>query len=333
MPESEKAQPPGIRIRARCVVFAVLAMGLAALSVHGALDDYGSELIDNTTTESIGIFLVARTINAGVSTLQTSTVGAGFTMQIGEALDPVNDAVERLSSVMVWAIGSLLLQGLAIDLAASAVFQWGFAAIAVATAILLFAADQNFANSTVATWVPRCRDFAFRAFAIALMIRFAVPLFVLVSVLLSGLIVQKDLDKSKESVQVHGEIFGIEPESITNEVGLLDANLPESNAESGAEDESGFLDFGFIRRPIAAIQAALREFTVGIADRLDVSDRINEMLAVARELVENLTRLLVYVALKNILLPLVFLAFAMKGAVPLTRYLVQLGTGGGVPRD
>ena len=50
--------------------------------------------------------------------------------------------------------------------------------------------------------------------------------------------------------------------------------------------------------------------------------------AMAGEAMELLSRLLVAIAIKNIALPLVFLWIAVKAAVPLTRWLIELGTDG-----
>ena len=329
MKELKSTRSGGLRFRARSMIFAAFALGLAVLSLQGALDKHGKEVVDDTTAESIGIFLVARTINAAVSTLQTSTVGAGFTMQIGEALDPVNDAVERLSSAMVWAIGSLLLQGIAVDLAASELFKWGFSVIAVSTALLLVAADQRLFESKTGSWVTRCRDFSVRLFAIAVMIRFAVPMFVVVSIMISEVIVQEQIDQSRNNVDLQREIFVIEPQSEDENAGAANELGTEINANTESVDEQGF--FLNIWERIAEISDDVVETVSEVS--LPSIPNIDAMRTAAADLVESLTRLLVYVAIKNILLPLVFLFFALKGAIPLTRYLAGIGTPGEKSQD
>ena len=46
-------------------------------------------------------------------------------------LDPVNDAVERLSSTLVWAISSLFIQRILLEMVASPVFKWALCWIGV----------------------------------------------------------------------------------------------------------------------------------------------------------------------------------------------------------
>ena len=86
-------------------ILAAFLLVLTALSLYGALDRFADDRLADTTTESIGIYALSRTINAGISMLQSSQFGIGIaSVQFGELLDPLNDAVERLSSMMVWAI-------------------------------------------------------------------------------------------------------------------------------------------------------------------------------------------------------------------------------------
>ena len=172
-------------------ILAAFLLVLTVLSLHGALDRFAYERLADTTTESIGIYALSRTINAGISLLQSSQFGIGLaSVQFGELLDPLNDAVERLSSLMVWAIGSLLLQRLVLEVTATAVFQWSFFCIGVATFAVLFASawEPCRALFLLRLQVPevglaRCLGLLIRVFVVGAIIRFIVPVFVTVSVL------------------------------------------------------------------------------------------------------------------------------------------------------
>ena len=110
------------------MVLTILALAMSILSFHGTLDDFARERVVETTQESIGIYAVSRTINAGVSVLQTSQVKVPLlaSLQLGEVLDPINDGIERLSTTVVWAIGSLFVQRIVLDVTSSVVFRWIF---------------------------------------------------------------------------------------------------------------------------------------------------------------------------------------------------------------
>ena len=117
------------------VILSAVAFVLAAFSFHGALDEFARKEVIETTNESVGIYVISRGINALVSVLQTSEINLPLvaSMQVGEMLDPVNDAVERLSSIVVWAIGSLFLQRILLEVASSPAFKWILFSICITT--------------------------------------------------------------------------------------------------------------------------------------------------------------------------------------------------------
>ena len=80
---------------------------------------------DEDGAHAVVPLLGAKIINAGVSVLQSAEVGPVVaSINPDEILDPLNDAVERLSGILVWAIGSLFLQQIVLEVAAGPVFKW-----------------------------------------------------------------------------------------------------------------------------------------------------------------------------------------------------------------
>ena len=126
------------------VVFVVVALVLMGVSFHGGLDRFAHESVSKTTNQSILILGITAAIDMAISLLQTlETEGgimvASISLEWGELLDPINDAVERLLSVMVWAVGSLALQLIIIEVASSSAFKWtffGIGLLAIATWLL-----------------------------------------------------------------------------------------------------------------------------------------------------------------------------------------------------
>ena len=118
----------------KMTVFVVVALALMGLSFHGALDDFALESVVKTTNQSILILAITGAIDAAISLIQSLEVEGGVlvassSLQFGELLDPINDAVERLLSVMVWAVGSLALQRIILEIASSSAFKWAFLGI------------------------------------------------------------------------------------------------------------------------------------------------------------------------------------------------------------
>ena len=196
--------------RPRLLVFATIILALSALSFHGALDRFASVRVKDTTIETVGIYAITRAINAGVSVLQSGEVSVGVaSVNPGEILDPLNDASERLSGILVWAIGSLFLQQILLEVATSPVFKWLFAGVGLITLFMLLplGSDRLSERACQISGISReildysCRG-AIRAFVIIAVLRFIVPVFIACSFLVSEMLVQSDLEKNAEELQV-----------------------------------------------------------------------------------------------------------------------------------
>lgn len=200
-------------IRSTDAILAGVLLALTMLSFHGALDDLAYDRLNETTTESVGIYALARATNAGISVLQSSEVGIKFigkvSVKVGEVLDPINDAIERLSSIMLWAIGSLLLQRLVLEVTSTAVFRWGFSCIGVVAFLALFLpawkpfrdmARIRFQISDVG--LARCRDLLVRIFVVGAIVRFIVPGFVIVSVVAAEMFLGNTIQDHRDRLSV-----------------------------------------------------------------------------------------------------------------------------------
>ena len=331
MQEKTRDQTTDNRYLYRIMMLAAFA--LAILSSAGWLDRFAEDRISDTTNESIGIFVVSRSINAGISTLQSSEVGIGIaSMQIGELLDPINDAAERLSSVMVWAIGSLLLQRFTLEVASGTFFKWGFVLIACLTLVALLLAEYRRSRNKPIARLDRYRGVLIQIFVLAAMLRFIVPAFVAISLLVSQQFLQPRIDAERAGLaELQEEISGGEQEIVDLAVDAEQSQEGQSAQEPPSED-GGFLDNAL------DVLDDLRSTVTNAADRVlpDISmpglSRITDLRDTAVEYVQGLTELLVLIAIKNIVLPLVFLAIAVKGTVPIAKWLMRVSAAHGESR-
>ena len=99
-------------IRYRTMILSAIMMVLLVLSHHGALDDYARDQVTDSTTESKKMYARAAGTMVAISAIKTTqlTVPLVASIKVGELLDPLSQAAARLSSALVWAMGSLLLQ-------------------------------------------------------------------------------------------------------------------------------------------------------------------------------------------------------------------------------
>jgi hypothetical protein len=156
-----------MRISSKALI-SILIVLLVALSSSRVLDDY----VDNYTTESITnaaiTYATARGINALVSMVQSTEIEAGVVVSgsvtVGELLDPLNDMIERFSTVMTWVLASLAAQKVLLLLASHELFLYLVAVLGVSTLLLLFYGQ------------PRAQNLFFKSFLVVVFIRFALGL-------------------------------------------------------------------------------------------------------------------------------------------------------------
>ena len=229
----------------RDAILAAFLLVLTVLSLSGAVDLFADDLLAETTAESFGVYALSRSINAGISVFQSAQFGVGISVQVGEMLDPINDAVERLSSTMVWAIGSLLLQRLVLEVTSTAMFQWSFFCIGVATSALLLVSAWDRCRGLVRislhvtdSGLGHCRSLLIRVFIVGAIIRFIVPVFVITSSLAADMFVGTTVQEQRDRLSAFSAEVGTDPglPVVTDED--LESQRDETSAKLGVLETS-----------------------------------------------------------------------------------------------
>ena len=384
----------------RAILSSAVVLVLTAFSFHGALDDFAHAQVVETTNESIGIYVISRAINALVSVLQTSQVNVPFlaSAQVGEMLDPVNDAVERLSSIVVWAVGSLFLQRILLEIAASPAFKWVLCSIGLVTAASLLLLEWGRFRilcrrmlSVSDSSLERCRDWLVRMFVVAAIVRFIVPSFIAASFVVSQLFLATEITENREKLSLlraqaatiarspspegqdlveqkareEAKLSALEEsrasakredqqleeaiDKLNDEAGWLRRYLPKrlGGASPGEELLSWKSRREEVDRTMDRIEDEIRESrsnlecierrkaggTCGsLLERVSKVGKagvshIKEMFGKLDDMVTGITMLLVAVAIKNILFPILFLLGAVKCSLPMARHASRLLSG------
>ena len=249
----------------RAIIVGALAVVLTAVSFDGELDRHAQDIVADSVTENVGIYATSRVINGLVSMLQTSQVKVPLlaSVELGQMLDPVNDAVERLSSVLVWAIGSLFLQEILLEVVFSSVFKWILCSIGVATAVFAVLVEWKSFRSGCGqllavsdTGFDRCRDALVRLFILAVVLRFVVPAFLGLSFLVSQMFLESEISRN------------------TEQLSLLETHMSEMTGPSLADNENLEAE----RESEEARNSDLREAKASAQDEIDRLDaRIGEL--------------------------------------------------------
>lgn len=102
----------------------IVVLSIIGISWFGIFDDLSTDFINGSIFDASVAFASARFLNAVISALQTTTISTVvFSVSIGEVLDPINDLIEQYSSIMMLAIGSLIVQKLLLEIISALVFK------------------------------------------------------------------------------------------------------------------------------------------------------------------------------------------------------------------
>ena len=264
--------------RRRKVIGSLLAIVPVVVALAGWLDNSSARYAEAALTRSLVTFAIARTLDGAISVAQGTQVavepgGVGVNFALGQALDPINDLVERFSAAMLVATSSLALQGVLLDMA-----RWWVANLALGIAAVL---------ALVAIWRPAWvgatgSRAGIRALAIVVFVRFAVPVFVLGSNLMFETFLATDQQAANDALTVtRTEI------EVIAEQGDAAATPAPSPSPSLTERLGALVD--------ESLQA------------LDMRERMQRLTDSVSNAVEHIVHLIVIFALQAIILPLVFL--------------------------
>lgn len=244
------------------------------VALTGPVDSVSRDYAQAAFTRALVTFALARTLNSVISVAQGTEVavepaGVGVNFALGEALDPINDLVERFSVAMLIATSSLGLQNILLRMST----WWGTNLfLGLAAALLL-----------VASWRPRlvggvAAATAVRVLLISIFVRFAVPLFVIGSNVVFDTFLAEEHQSASDALAATGR----EIEEINEEA-----------APSTADDQS--------------LTERLGGIVSNSLQALDVQGRIERLSQRVSDAAEQVVNLIVIFVLQTILLPVAFL--------------------------
>jgi hypothetical protein len=169
----------------RKILWSLVAIASTAVAVSSLVDDAGRRYSDEAFRNALVTFAVSRTLNGVISVAQGTELalepgGVGVVLTLGQVLDPINDLVERFSTVMLVATSSIGLQSVLLRITA----WWGL------TLALILASG----FALLALWRPKLgvTQVAIRILLIAIFLRFAVPALVIVTTLVFNQFLAED---------------------------------------------------------------------------------------------------------------------------------------------
>jgi hypothetical protein len=290
-----------------------LILIIAGAAVSGFADAASQKYAQTSLNRALVTYTAARTLNGVVSVAQGTEValepgGVGVVLTPGQVLDPINDLIERFSSVMLVAASSLGLQIILLKVTSA----WGV------TALLIIALAVWFAS----IWSPKLQDSRLMAaiLKIALLltfVRFAVPMVVICTNFMFSTFLLTEHDTAAAALE--GATAKIEEINVQYETPNGETEPLQTDGEEVAEDTSNY-----IKNLIASVEASLpsfkeyvsrigdstKELASSVADWFDsmsVGDRMTLLKQSAAEATNHIVNLIVIFVLQTIIFPLGFL--------------------------
>ncbi len=174
---------------------------LALVSWFNFFDRMSTEYVDNAIIQGTITFGIARAFNAAISVLQSIQVGIfGSSVTIGEMLDPINDLVEQFSTLMKYALGSLIIQKLLLEIVSETFFKILITISGVILFVTTFMRTVKYFNMTM------------HIFVFMLFLRFIIVLAITMNAVVDNAFIKEKFEKNIQTLESHK----IDIESISN---------------------------------------------------------------------------------------------------------------------
>lgn len=258
----------------RKLIWSVVAVVVSGLALTGAVDRVSGDYATDSLKRALVTFAASRALNGAISAAQGTELalepaGVGVVLSVGQILDPINDLVERFSTVMLVAASSIGLQNVLLRITGA----WGFDLLLAGAALWVL----------LASWLPvaalgRSLPLARRVLLVAVFVRFALPVLIVGSNLVFSVFLEAEQQAALQALE------GVQ------------ADIEEINAEAPApppEDQSLLDRFdNMIDSTLAAI---------------DPRDSLEQLSRRVADASEHIISLIVIFVLQTILLPIGFL--------------------------
>lgn len=256
--------------------------------VFQTADSKAVAYIDQSLKNAGAAFLLARGFNAVVSVFQESELqlepaGVGVSLALGQALDPINDLVERFSWVMLASLTSLGVQKFLIEITPFLSIQ---VLLLLALVALLAGLWQSEKSPVDLSQIGRILLLS------AIVLRFAVPAMAFLNHQVYETFLAERHDQSVDKLSQSTRM--LESYALDDTADRVGARQPDANAG----DQTGW--FGNAK---ATFSQAIEQGKVFF----DVKTKFTAVKSLAQEMVDTVIDLIVVFTLNTIVLPLLFL--------------------------
>lgn len=282
-------------------VIALIAVLIIVCSWYEPLQDVANEQVDAGLRRAVTSFASARALNAGISILQgtelsAQPLGVGITVTVGEALDPVNDLVERFSEWMLIASVAFGVQKMLLLIGSHWVISLIVSALATAWALLHV--------------YHRRLPWLSRVLIVLVLVRFAIPAATLGSDLVFNQILAADYTANQEFLELTQEQI----DQRANQVERHAQQAEKRAQESPNTDETGLTTIFNVRE----LWNAAKGWASTVSPPIP-SIHFDDIAKISEQLPDRVITLIAIFFMQTLLLPLVLLWALYRIAISMIR--------------
>lgn len=306
---SPKGPQPGWGRRFLQILFrrdlyvALVLAALVGLNLTTIPDKVATDYLDEALTNSATAYVASRGLNATISLIQDIEISAvAVSVSPGELLDPLNDLVERFSSVLLAAIVSLGVQKIFVEIAGWNLFKW--AVVGAAVLVALYTLYRALYHKPL----TRGPVLFYKALVLLLAVRFAVPFMAIASGYVEQIFINHKVTENIATLQMTNEaldnVADLEAQPAKGSQASPDTPPPVSE-----ETEQAGL-FGFWDNTVKASQELAKSVSDSVSSmnpKKAIEDKIDYITATLTGAIESTTDLIALFVVQSILLPLAFL--------------------------
>lgn len=288
------------------LIHTVLIIMIAGAAVSGVADNISQTYSERALKRALTTFAVARTLNGVISVAQGTEIalepgGVGVMLTPGQILDPVNDLVERFSSVMLVAASSLGLQIILLE-----ILSWW-----IVTAMLV----ASLAIWIASLWSPELGKKGYVRLTIRLaliltVVRFAIPVVIIsTNFLFDTFLLSKHEAATAELQTSATRIEELNTQFDDAEPGKEVSSRNDQATPDDSSDDSFFQlpDLEELASELKNSAEKLYSDASNWLSSISISAKIEQLQESAAEVASHIVNLIVIFVLQTIVFPLGFL--------------------------
>ncbi len=286
-------------------------------------DKIADNYLDDALAASATAYLAARGINATISVLQDIEFSVGIMSgSPGEMLDPLNDLIERFSSVMLFATASLGIQKVMLEIS-------GWAAFKILILILLTVlAIHYFYSQNCGKFIKQNMNIIYKCLILLLALRFVVPLMAIASSYVENTFIAdqmnqgiadiQELNRTTASISKKDDDIQT-PETSTNNADKVAAESVSGDDEASEANKS-MLSMSFWKDSAGSVIGSISDAASSVNPKNKIETKISELKLQMSNSITSTTNLISLFIIQSVILPVLFLYIFLLGAKGLFRY-------------